>query len=266
MSTQVLPSSTTSARAAARDDRRRSTASLLRAAAQAEQPEHDRLINEAVLLNMGLAESIARRYTHRGIDYDDLVQVAYLGLVNAARRYDPDRGKDFVSFAVPTITGEVKRYFRDHGWTIRPPRGVQELKIELANAKAELAQQYGRTPSTTDLAEYLHVDAGEIAEAEASSECFAPASIDYQGPEGDDPPLAEALGHDDAGYRRSEAITTLGRACRRLGERDRAIVGMRYFHGWTQREIAQRIGISQMQVSRLLSRIHRDLRDEIAEA
>lgn len=248
------------------EDRSRSTARLLRTAAQTGPREHDRLINEAVLLNMSVAETIARRYTHRGIDYDDLAQVAYLGLVNAARRYDPDRGKDFVAFAVPTITGEVKRHFRDHGWTIRPPRGVQELKIELSGAKAELAQLKGRTPSTADLAEHLDVDADDICEAEASSECFAPASIDYRGPDGDDTPLADALGRDEPGYDHSEAVAALGRACRHLGERDRKIVGLRYFRGWKQQEIAEDIGVSQMQVSRLLSRIHSDLHDEIIGA
>lgn len=266
MTTQVLPSPNTATsvdpHAAARerhpwDDR---TTNLLRAAADADGVERRRLVNEVVLLNLRLAESIARRYRGRGIDREDLVQVANLGLVHAAQRFDPDMGRDFVSFAVPTITGEVKRYFRDHGWAVRPPRRVQELHAAITAASAQISQTRGATPSATDLARHLDVEVDEVREASASHECFSVASIDYRGGSGDETPLADTLGIDDAGFDRAEAVVTLAPACRNLRPRDRRILYLRFFRGWTQQEIAQDLGVTQMQVSRLLTRILGQLR------
>lgn len=244
-------------------DRNELTNRLLKAAASASEPERRRLIDEAVLLNLGLAESIGKRYSGRGIERDDLVQVAYLGLVNAARRFDPDMGKDFASFAVPTITGEVKRHFRDHGWAVRPPRRVQELHSALAAASSEVAQRLGTSPTAADLAEHLEVDLDEVLEASASHECFTVASIDYRGTDGEDTPLADALGDDETGFDRAEAVVALGPACRGLRERDRRIVYLRFFRGWTQQEIARELGVTQMQVSRLLARILTQLRRDL---
>lgn len=133
-------------------ERNELTRSLLEEAAETTGTERQRLIDEVVLLNLRLAESIAKRYSGRGIERDDLVQVANVGLVNAAQRFDPGMGKDFYSYAVPTITGEVKRYFRDHGWTVRPPRRVQELHAALTSASADVAQTLGTTPTPGDLA------------------------------------------------------------------------------------------------------------------
>ncbi|WP_205741039.1 SigB/SigF/SigG family RNA polymerase sigma factor [Haloactinopolyspora alba] len=247
-------------------DRNELTNDLLATAAEVEEHERQRLVDEAVLLNLSLAESIARRYSGRGVDRDDLVQVAYLGLVNAAHRYDPGRGRDFASFAVPTITGEVKRYFRDHGWTVRPPRRVQELHAALAAASAEIAQRQGSSPSAADVAEHLDVDVSEVAEASASHECFTVASIDYRGTEGDDTPLAEAIGGEDSGFDRAEAIVALAGACRELRPRDRHILYLRFFRGLTQQEIAAELGVTQMQVSRLLARILSQMRRSLGLA
>ncbi|WP_276320033.1 sigma-70 family RNA polymerase sigma factor, partial [Haloactinopolyspora alba] len=210
-----------------------------------------------------MAESVASRYRGRGVDRDDLVQVAYLGLINAAWRFDPDRGKDFASFACPTMSGEIKRHFRDHAWTVRPPRRVQEMHSRLSTAITDVAQRRGAWPSTQDLAEHLGVEAADVAEASASHECFTVSSLDYRRDDEDDAPLGDAVGGDDAGYDRAEALVALGPACCQLGTRDRRIVYLRFFRGWTQQEIADELGVSQMQISRLLSRILRQLRQSI---
>ncbi|PZF83042.1 SigB/SigF/SigG family RNA polymerase sigma factor [Jiangella anatolica] len=228
--------------------------------------DRQRHIDDVVQRHLRLAEAIARRYDGRGIERDDLMQVASLGLVNAARRFDPERGKDFVSFAVPTITGEVKRYFRDHGWTVRPPRRVQELHARVTAATAELSQANGAAPTPAELAEYLGTEVADVLEASASHECFTVASIDYRGSGGDETPLAEALGEDDGGFDRAEAVVALAPACRELGERDRRILYLRFFKGWTQQEIAKELGVTQMQVSRLLTRILGQLRRRVGAA
>lgn len=244
-------------------DRHELTTDLLRRAAKATGAERQRLIDEVVLLHLRLAESIARRYYGRGIERDDLVQVASLGLVNAAKRFDPDMGKDFISFAVPTITGEVKRYFRDHGWTVRPPRRIQELHAQITAATAEISQTKGAAPSPSDLAEHLGVGVDDVLEASASHECFTVASIDYRGTGGDETPLAETLGEDEDGFDRAEAVVALAPACRELKPRDRQILYLRFFKGWTQQEIAKELGVTQMQVSRLLARILGQLRTKV---
>jgi RNA polymerase sigma-B factor len=244
-------------------DRHELTTDLLRRAAKATGADRQRLIDEVVLLHLRLAESIARRYYGRGIERDDLVQVANLGLVNAAKRFDPDMGKDFISFAVPTITGEVKRYFRDHGWTVRPPRRVQELHAQITAATAEISQAKGTAPTPSDLAEHLGVEVSDVLEASASHECFTVASIDYRGTGGDETPLAESLGEDEDGFDRAEAVVALAPACRELKPRDRQILYLRFFKGWTQQEIAKELGVTQMQVSRLLARILGQLRTKV---
>ncbi|WP_199701964.1 sigma-70 family RNA polymerase sigma factor [Jiangella rhizosphaerae] len=238
------------------------TRDLYRRAADADGAERRRLIDEVVLLHLGLAESIARRYYRRGVD-DDVLQVANLGLVNAATRFDPDRGKDFISFAAPTISGEIKRHFRDHGWAVRPPRRVQELQAEVSVARAELAQEQGATPTPADVADRLGVEVDDIREADASHDCFTPASIDYRGSDGDETALADTLGEEDSGFERAEAVVALERACRDLDRRDRRILYLRFFCGRTQEEIGAELGVTQMQVSRLLARIMRQLRASV---
>ena len=246
-------------------ERNEVTRSLLEEAATVSGTERERLIDEVVLLNLRLAESIAKRYSGRGIERDDLIQVANVGLVNAAQRFDPTMGKDFYSFAVPTITGEVKRYFRDHGWAVRPPRRVQELHAAISAATDDIAQTLGTAPTPADLADHLDVDIADILEATASHGCFTASSIDYRGGDGDETPLADALGDDDTGYDRAEAIVALAPLCRRLATRDKRILYLRYFHGWTQQEIAEELGVTQMQVSRLLARILDQLRDRLGD-
>ncbi len=248
------------------NERERLARDLLERAADAQGHERRRLIDEVVLLHLGLAESIARRYYRRGVERDDLLQVANLGLVNAAQRFDPGLGKDFVSFAVPTISGEVKRYFRDHGWAVRPPRRVQDLAAAVTAATAEVSQAKGTAPSPAEVAEHLGVSIDEVREADASHECFATASFDYRGDGGEETPLAETLGEEDDGYDRAEAVAALAPACHELKPRDRHILYLRFFKGWTQEEIGTELGVTQMQVSRLLARILGQLRARIGPA
>ncbi|WP_198664107.1 sigma-70 family RNA polymerase sigma factor [Jiangella endophytica] len=211
-----------------------------------------------------MAEIIARRYARRGVELEDLVQVANLGLVGATQRFDPSLGKDFISFAVPTIRGEVRRYFRDHGWAVRPPRRVQELAAAVSTATDEITQANGVVPSPADLARHLGVEVADVREARASHECFTTTSLDYRGADGEETALAESLGEDDGGFARAEAVAWLSPACRALEPGDRRIVYLRFFRGLTQQEIGAELGVTQMQVSRLLSRILGRLRAQLA--
>ncbi len=250
-----------------RRERDHRTNELLRAAARAAGSERDRLIDEVVVDNLGLADAVSRRYSSRGIDADELRQVARLGLVAAARRFDPDRGSDFVAFAVPTILGEIKRYFRDHTWSVRPPRRVQELRSAMTAASAELCQTLRSIPTAADLAAHLGASVDEILEAEWSSQYYAAMSIDQPADDayGEGTALSDRLGAMDAGYDRAEAIAALASACRALPARDAHIIHLRFFCGWTQHEIGEEIGVTQMQVSRLIYRILRQLRNSIGE-
>lgn len=243
------------------------TNELLQAASCAPTPQRQRLLDEVVLDNLGLADAISRRYAGRGAELEELNQVAYLGLVAAARRFDPSRGSDFVSFAVPTILGEVKRYFRDHLWSIRPPRRIQELHSAMSTAAEELIQAHGATPRAADLARELGAELGDVQEAALAADCFTTVSIDQRQHDAyeEGPALHEALGLPEAGYEAAEATVVLARACRVLSARDSRILYLRFFCGWTQQEIGEEIGVTQMQVSRLLLRTLRRLRQEIGE-
>jgi RNA polymerase sigma-B factor len=221
---------------------------------------------EVVVLNMGVARAIAHRYRQRGLAEDDLVQAAYVGLVKAVNGFDPAHERDFMSYAVPTISGEVKRYFRDFGWAVRPPRRVQELQSSIARLSSELTQSLGRSPKPSEVAEHLGVDVEDVIEALAADGAFTPASLDV--PVGMDG--AATLGdlmpaEDDLDFGSAEARVVLGPAVRRLSARDRRILQLRFFAGWTQEQIASDIGVTQMQVSRLLSRILKELRDDLTE-
>jgi RNA polymerase sigma-B factor len=244
------------------DDRSRLTAELLGRCGTADAAEQERLRSEVVVLNMEIARAIALRYRGRGVAVDDLVQVAYVGLVKAVNGYDPAHEKDFLSYAVPTVTGEVKRYFRDFGWTVRPPRRIQELQGHISRASHDMAQQLGRSPRPSEVAERLGIDVENVIEALASDGAFTPASLDVPVGEGS-AVLGDLIGEDDRDLVRAEMRLALGPAVRQLDERDRRILELRFFEGWTQERIAQDIGVTQMQVSRLLARILSDLRTEL---
>jgi len=248
------------------DNRATETRRLIAAARAADGVERQRLQEEAVLLNLGVAESIARRFRNRGESLDDLMQVAYVGLTKAVQGFDPDKTDEFLKYAVPTISGEVKRYFRDSAWMVRPPRRIQELQAAISSAGAELNQELGRSPRPSELAERLNVSVEEISEALASDGCFSPSSLDERGPGDDGFALGEMLGEDDHDLSRAEVVALLRPVCRRLKPRDQHILFLRFFRGWTQAQIAEELGVTQMQVSRLLSRILTSLREELSDA
>ncbi len=245
-------------------DRSLTTARLL-AELHASDDEDERrsLRAEVVVLNMGVARAIAHRYRQRGLAEEDLVQAAYVGLVKAVNGFDPSHERDFLSYAVPTVSGEVKRYFRDFGWTVRPPRRVQELQGQIAKASAGLTQRLGRSPRPSEVAETLGLDLESVIEALAADGAFTPSSLDLPVGEDGAATLGDLMPGDDDEFASAEARVVLGPAVRSLAPRDRRILELRFFHGWTQEQIAQDIGVTQMQVSRLLSRILRDLRNEL---
>jgi RNA polymerase sigma-B factor len=225
-----------------------------------DEQEKQALRAEVVVLNMGVARAIAHRYRQRGLAEDDLVQAAYVGLVKAVNGFDPAHERDFLSYAVPTVTGEVKRYFRDFGWAVRPPRRVQELQGSIAKLSNELTQRLKRSPKPSEVAEHLGIDVETVIEALAADGAFTPASLDIPVGEDGGATLGDLMPDDDAEFKSAEARVVLGPAVRALAPRDRRILELRFFEGWTQEQIAQDIGVTQMQVSRLLSRILRDLR------
>ncbi len=213
--------------------------------------------------NMGVATAIAGRYRTRGIATEDLQQVAYLALVKAAHGYDPEVGHDFLSYAVPTIRGEIKRHFRDLGWMVRPPRRVQELQARISTADAELSQWLGRSPRPSEIAARLGEDPDDVNEALATVGCFTPSSLDRPAGEDGTMTISDLLGGEEVALGAVEARAMLAPVVRRLSERDRRILLLRFFRGCTQQEIAEDIGVTQMQVSRLLTRIMSDLRTGI---
>jgi RNA polymerase sigma-B factor len=250
-------------RARERASRARRTAEILHELDRTTCPQtrHD-LLDALVEVNMGVAQSIAARYRNRGINDEDLEQVAYLALVRAARAYDHASGYDFLSFCVPSIRGEVRRYFRDLGWMVRPPRRIQELQGALERSQSDLRHALGRTPKPEELAEDLEAPVADVLEALAVTACFAPVSLD-QATSIETTSLADLLGENDHAVEILEARLLLAPLVRRLGDRERRILELRFFRGCTQQEIAEDIGVTQMQVSRLLSGLMRRLRQQL---
>ncbi len=248
----------------ARDDRKITTARLLTQAAQtADRCERRRLQDEVVVLNMGIARAVAARYRGKGIADEDLTQAAYIALLKAARGFDPTIGRDFLSYAVPTISGEVKRQFRDFGWMVRPPRPIQKLQAEVSAAMSELTQTLGHSPRVTDVAAYLEVPQEDVIEALSADGCFTPTSLDS--PIGDDGTgtLGELLADDDREMDAAEARVMLAPAVRELCERDQRVLYLRFFKQQTQAQIADDIGVTQMQVCRILARVLAQLRGQL---
>jgi RNA polymerase sigma-B factor len=228
-----------------------------------DEAERHALTNELTAVNMPVADAVVSRYRSRGVATEDLQQVAYLALTKAARRFDPCAGHDFLSFCVPTMRGEVRRYFRDKGWMVRPPRRIQELQQRITQAQRDLTTSIGRPPTPDELAEHLDERPGDVREALDGHGCFAPTSLDRPVGEEVGASLGDLIGDDDTDHAAAEARVTLAPVVRRLSSRDRHILELRFFAGLTQREIAEDIGVTQMQVSRLLTRIFRDIRTEL---
>ncbi len=205
---------------------------------------------------MPLTRSLARRYDRSSEPFEDLLQVASVGLLKALDRFDPERGYSFPSFAVPTILGEMRRYFRDCGWSVHVPRGDQERAMKVRDAQETLTNEYGHAPTVNQLAVYLELDAEQVIDALQANQAYASLSLDAPrtGAEDEGPTFADAMGHEDERYELIELDATIVSALEHIPARERAMLHMRFVEELTQTEIAARIGISQMQVSRLLRR------------
>ncbi|HET8598912.1 MAG TPA: SigB/SigF/SigG family RNA polymerase sigma factor [Segeticoccus sp.] len=227
-------------------------------AAEVTDAEREEILAEVIVDQLPLARSIAARYRDRGEPLEDLVQVASMALVMAVKRYRPGHGVSFSAFAVPTITGELRRHFRDHGWSIRPPRRVQELRPRLRQGIEDLTQELHRPPSVAELAEHLDVPAEEILETQSATTSYHNLSLD--GPvrqsSGDDvsASLSDTVGAPDDGFELVVERVSAAPLLASLSERDQRVLALRYLDGCTQQQIADEIGVTQMQVSRLLSR------------
>lgn len=249
-----------------RDDRSRRTTELFEAAEQAHDDVHRQsLLDEVVLINLGVARSLARRFTGRGIEAEDLEQVASEALIKAAARFDPSLGKDFLAFAVPTMRGELQRHFRDVGWVVRPTRRVQEARLAITRAEADLTQRLGRTPVATEVRDEVVLSEEDYAEAASASGCFAPASLDRPATASEDAgSLGDLIPDDHEDLAASEARVVLAPVVQMLCERDRRVLFLRYFEDLGQKEIGAEIGVTQTQVSRILDRILDDLHGAIS--
>jgi RNA polymerase sigma-B factor len=248
-----------------RSERDAKTQRLLRAALQVSCPnEGQRLRDEAAALNRDLALGVAFPFHGRGMDAEDIDQVALRGLWQAVLRYGPRDGVTFASYAIPTITGEVKRHFRDHGWAVRPPRSLQERTMVLARAADLLRHELQREPTTRELCRYIAVSDNDLARASVARAAYQARSLDVRDP-GTERTLGDNLADPTDYYDRAETALTLGRAISHLSERDRMLLRLRYGQGLTQREIGQRLGMSQMHVSRLLQRISATLEETLTQ-
>ncbi len=223
-----------------------------------------RLREEAVVLSLDLADAVAHRYAGRGMEIEDLTQVARMGLVKAVRRYRAGAGFSFTGYAIPTISGELKRHFRDHGWAVRPPRRLQELRIELGAVEARLQQDLHREPSVAELAEELGVSEAEVRECRLSQTAYTAFSLDVP-VDGDSGPVDAPPAPGDE-YAVVDQRDALRRALAVLDDRDRRLLQLRFVEDLTQSQIGEIIGVSQMQVSRLLSDILRRLRAALEDA
>lgn len=245
------------------DERKRRTAELLDRAQEADEAERAALLDEVIVLNIPVAKSLASRYRDRGQPQEELEQVACLALTRAVQDFRPDRGDDLLVFAVPCILGELRRYFRDTTWAVRPPRRIQELRPRVFAAEERLAQQLGRSPKVTELADDLGCEPEDVLEAFDCGDCASPDSLDSPLPGDSTMVTGDRVASEEDGYGRGEAIAMLAPACRQLKPRDRRILHMRFYEQRRQKQIAEELGVTQVQVSRLLQRILRDLRRSI---
>jgi RNA polymerase sigma-B factor len=235
---------------------------LLRMRQCADPALRAQLEEAAVLASLRLAESVARRYLGRGLELEDLLQVARLALVKAVRRYQPGAGTSFAAYAVPTIAGEVKRHFRDCGWAVRPPRRLQEFKSRLAAQEERLLQELHREPTLTDLADALRVSPAAVTEAQLSAAAYNAFSLDSPTTGQDRPEITGSAPDEFAALEMREALRA---ALATLSPRDRQLIRLRFVEELTQAEVGRVLGVSQMQVSRLLAGVLRQLRYQLLE-
>ncbi|MFD5497175.1 RNA polymerase sigma factor SigF [Streptomyces sp. NPDC001812] len=217
--------------------------------------EYSYVRNTLVELNLALVKFAASRFRSRSEPMEDIIQVGTIGLIKAIDRFELSRGVEFPTFAMPTIIGEIKRFFRDTSWSVRVPRRLQELRLDLAKAGDELAQRLDRSPTVAELAERLGISKDEVVEGMAASNAYTASSLDAQPEENDiEGALADRIGYEDHGLEGIEYVESLKPLIAELPPRDRTILSLRFVAGMTQSEIGEELGISQMHVSRLLSR------------
>jgi RNA polymerase sigma-B factor len=211
-----------------------------------------------------MAESLARRYQHSGQALDDLVQVASIGLLKAIDRFDAEFGVNFESYAIPTILGELKRYHRDQGWSVRMPRRLQELTLQIKDAVPVLSQELGRSPSIAEIAGHAQLTEEEVLEAMDAQDAYASISLDAPvDEESEGSTLVDRIAIFDGDFDIAEEWVQFEPHLRALPQRERQIIVLRFFRDWTQSQIAEELGISQMHVSRLLSQTLQKLRDAV---
>ncbi|WP_173874929.1 RNA polymerase sigma factor SigF [Streptomyces albus subsp. chlorinus] len=226
-------------------------------------PERAELRNRLVRMHLPLVEHLARRFRNRGEPLDDLTQVATIGLIKSVDRFDPERGVEFSTYATPTVVGEIKRHFRDKGWAVRVPRRLQELRLSLTSATAELSQQHGRAPTVHELAQRLSISEEEVLEGLESANAYSTLSLDVPDTDDESPAVADTLGAEDDALEGVEYRESLKPLLEELPPREKKILLLRFFGNMTQSQIAQEVGISQMHVSRLLARTLAQLRDRL---
>ncbi|MFC7221115.1 RNA polymerase sigma factor SigF [Streptomyces polyrhachis] len=226
-------------------------------------PEYAELRNTLVRMHLPLVEHLARRFRNRGEPLDDLTQVATIGLIKSVDRFDPDRGVEFSTYATPTVVGEIKRHFRDKGWAVRVPRRLQELRLSLTSATAELSQRHGRAPTVHELAEQLGISEEEVLEGLESANAYSTLSLDVPDTDDESPAVADTLGSEDDALEGVEYRESLKPLLEELPPREKKILLLRFFGNMTQSQIAQEVGISQMHVSRLLARTLAQLRERL---
>lgn len=228
-----------------------------------DHPDYPRIRERIIELFLPFAQRAARRFQNKGESFDDLVQVAYLGLVQSVDRYDPQRGSSFLSFALPTITGELKRYFRDKSWTVHVPRRLQEIGLQIAAARSELTQRLEQSPTTSDFATHLGITEEEVLEALDAAK--ARTTVSWHTPVGlerDDAELGDLFGEPDDNFTTVDERETVRPLIANLTPREQHILHLRFYRNLTQSQIGQHIGVSQMQVSRLLSELLHRLRSD----
>ncbi|QKW09149.1 RNA polymerase sigma factor SigF [Streptomyces sp. NA04227] len=225
--------------------------------------EYAELRNQLVRMHLPLVEHLARRFRNRGEPLDDLTQVATIGLIKSVDRFDPERGVEFSTYATPTVVGEIKRHFRDKGWAVRVPRRLQELRLSLTTATAELSQLHGRSPTVHELAEKLGISEEEVLEGLESANAYSTLSLDVPDTDDESPAVADTLGAEDEALEGVEYRESLKPLLEDLPPREKRILLLRFFGNMTQSQIAQEVGISQMHVSRLLARTLAQLREKL---
>ena len=225
-----------------------------------------RQLDEIIRRALPLANHIARRFKNRGEPVDDLVQAARVGLVNAVKRFDPENGADFLAFAVPTMMGEVRRHFRDYGWAVKVPRRLKDLQGQMVKARGELSQELNRAPTATEIANHLGIDRESVIEATIASSNYTTLSTDVQaGPDTEYRAIGDTLGDLDPNLDKVVALETVRPLIAALPDREQTVLMLRFFENMTQTQIAERMGYSQMHVSRLIAKALGTLRDQVRD-